>query len=254
MTVYESRDGRSRLYQGDGRRLTGIATAEVGVIVTSPPYWTKGHGLASADRYARRLAVDFGRQWQRVLAPGGDCWLVIGDRHDGREWVGLDGLLTRWMRRTGWTLQAKGCWAQVRSRERWDNRINYVLRFRKAGAHAVRPRSATLAWMLPLPRSHGESRWDATPKTVIRTLLAVSAKRGAVLDPFLGAGTVALVATAEGRPWIGVERDPVMAALAARRLRLRRLRTRARASGGRGRRRSTASGSRRTGRGSSRSR
>jgi DNA modification methylase len=232
MSVYVSRDGRGRLIQGDARRLDGISTGEVGVIVTSPPYWTRGRGLASADRYARRLAVQFGRQWRRVLAPGGDCWLVLGDRHDGREWAGLDGLVTRWMRRSGWTLQAKGCWAQVRSRERWDNRINYVLRFRKAGAHPVRPRAATLAWMLPLPRSHGESRWDATPKAVIRKLLAVSAKRGAVLDPFLGAGTVALVAQAQGRSWIGVEHDPYMAALAARRLRLRRLRTRARASAG----------------------
>jgi DNA modification methylase len=240
MTVYESRDGRSRLLRGDARRLDGIAAGEVGVIVTSPPYWVRGRGLASAERYARQLAVEFGRQWRRVLAPDGDCWLVIGDRHDGREWVGLDGLVTRWMRRTGWTLQAKGCWAQVRSRERWDNRINYVLRFRKAGAHPARPRSATLAWMLPLPRSHGESRWDATPKAVVRKVLAVSAKRGAVLDPFLGAGTVALVAERQGRPWIGVERDRHMAALAARRLRLRRVRIPDRASTGRGPRRRTS--------------
>ena len=250
MTVYESRDGRSRLLRRDARRLDGIAEGQVGVIVTSPPYWVRGRGLASAERYARRLAVDFGREWRRVLAPNGDCCLVLGDRHVGREWVCVDGVVTRWMRRTGWTLQAKGCWAQVRSRERWDNRINYVLRFRKAGARPVRPRSQTLAWMLPLPRSHGESRWDATPRAVIRTVLAVSAKRGAVLDPFLGAGTVALVAQRQGRPWIGVERDRHMAALAARRLRLRRIRTRGRASAGRGPGRTTASGSRRTGRGS----
>ena len=134
---------------------------------------------------------------RRVLRPHGDFWLVIGDRHDGREWAGIDGLVTRWMRRTGWSLQAKGCWAQVRSRERWDNRINYVLRFRKAGAHR-RARSTTLAWMLPLPRSHRESRWDATPKAVVRKVLAVSAKRGAVLDPFLGAGTVAGRRSARG--------------------------------------------------------
>ncbi len=151
MTVFASRDGRGRLLRGDARRLEGIAPGEVGVIVTSPPYWVRGRGLASADRYARRLAVEFAARWRRVLARDGDCWLVLGDRHDGREWAGLDGLVTRWMRRTGWTLQAKGCWAQIRSRERWDNRINYVLRFRKAGAHPARPRSTTLAWMLPLP-------------------------------------------------------------------------------------------------------
>jgi len=240
MSLFASRDGRGRLLRGDARRLDGIADGEVGVIVTSPPYWVRGRGLASADRYARRLAVEFAGPWRRVLARDGDCWLVLGDRHDGREWVGLDGLVTRWMRRTGWTLQAKGCWAQIRSRERWDNRINHVLRFRKAGAHPARPRATTLAWMLPLPRSHGESRWDATPRALIRRVLAVSAKRGAVLDPFLGAGTVALVAAGQGRRWIGVERDRHMATLAARRLRLRPVRTRGRASGGRGPRRRTS--------------
>ena len=254
MTVYESRDGRSRLLRSDARHLEGVGSGEVGVIVTSPPYLVRGRGLASADRYARRLAVEFGREWRRVLAPHGDCWLVLGDRHDGREWMGIDGLLTHWMRRTGWTLQAKGCWAQVGSRERWDNRINHVLRFRKTGAHPVRPRSTTLAWMLPLPRSHTDSRWDATPKAVIRKVLAVSARRGAVLDPFIGAGTVALVAARLGRAWIGVERDPHMAALVARRLRMRRVRTPARASSGRGPHRRTSSGSRRTATGSSRSR
>jgi DNA modification methylase len=42
-----------------------------------------------------------------------------------------------------------------------------------------------------------------------------------VLDPFAGAGTVGRIAVALGREWIGVERDPHMAAVAARRLRLR---------------------------------
>src|SRR4030095_15352174 len=105
---------------------------------------------------------------------------------------------TRWMRRAGWTLQAKGCWAQVGSRERWDNRINYVLRFRKSRAHPGRPPPTQWAGRLPLPWSHPESRWDATPPAVIRRLLAVSRKRGAVLDPFLGAGTVALRASPPG--------------------------------------------------------
>jgi DNA modification methylase len=55
-------------------------------------------------------------------------------------------------------------------------------------------------------------------------LLALSARRGAVLDPFAGAGTVGRIAAALGREWIGVERDPRMAALTARRLRLRPVR------------------------------
>jgi len=219
---YESRDGRLRLFRGDSRWLDPIATASVGVILTSPPYWVRGRGRSSAERYARDLAVGFGREWRRVLADDGDLWLVIGDRHDGTEWVGMDGLVTRWLRRAGWRLQSKGVWAQTRSRERWDNRVNYLLRFRKVGS-AVRQRGTTLCWTLPLPRSHPESLWDAIPEPVVRTLLEVSKKRGPVLDPFAGAGTVGGVAAALGREWIGVERDPRMAQVAVRRLRLRRL-------------------------------
>lgn len=220
MKRYASRDGRLRLFVGDSRRLTGIANGSVGVILTSPPYWVRGRGREHARRYARQLAAGFAREWRRVLADHGDLWLVIGDRHDGLEWVGIDGLVTAELRRRGFRLQAKGLWAQVRSRERWDNRVNYLLRFRKAG-RPVRPDGHTLCWTLPLPRSHPESLWDATPDPVLRGILEVSARRGAVLDPFAGAGTVGRVAAALGRDWIGVERDPQMAALAARRLRLR---------------------------------
>ena len=219
MIAYESSDGRARLYQSDSRDLSPIPTASVGVILTSPPYWVSDRGRAAAGRYARSLAVGFGREWHRVLAPGGDLWLVVGDRHDGREWVGFDGLVAGWFRRTGWRLQSKGIWVQSRSRERWDNRINYLLRFRKAGSR-VRPTASTLCWMLPLPRTHPESIWDATPEPVLRALLLASRKRGAVLDPFCGAGTVGRVALGLGREWIGVERDSRMAGLTARRLRM----------------------------------
>ena len=221
MTRYESRDGRLRLFRGDSRRLDPIASESVGVILTSPPYWVKGRGRSAAERYARDLVVGFEAEWKRVLAPDGDLWLLIGDRHDGTEWIGMDGLVIGELRRRGWRLQSRGFWAQTDSRERWDNRVNYLLRFRKAG-HPVRPRGTTLCWMLPLPRSHPESIWDAIPDPVVRGLLEGSKRRGAVLDPFAGAGTVGRVAATLGREWIGVERDPRMARLTARRLRLRR--------------------------------
>ena len=81
MKRYASRDGRVRLLVADSRRLTGIATGSVGVILTSPPYWVHGRGRERAERYARDLARGFAREWRRVLADRGDLWLVIGDRH-----------------------------------------------------------------------------------------------------------------------------------------------------------------------------
>src|SRR4029450_2954993 len=90
--------------------------------------------------------------------------------------------------------------------------------------------------MMPLPRSHADSIWDAIPEPVVRTVLEVSQKRGPALDPFAGAGTVGRAAASLGgggggggarplgREWGGVERDPRMALITARRLRLRRVR------------------------------
>ncbi len=216
-------DGRAQLFQADSRHLRQIPSASVGIILTSPPYWVGNRGRPAAEHYARQLAVGFGREWRRVLVPDGDLWLVLGDRHNGREWVGFDGLIAGWLRRTGWRLQSKGIWAETGSRERWDNRINYLLRFARAGRR-VRPTAATLCWMLPLPRTHPASIWDATPEPVLRALILQSRRRGPVLDPFCGAGTVGRVALGLGREWIGVERDPRMAELTARRLGMTRAR------------------------------
>ncbi len=62
MTRYESRDGRLRLFRGDSRRPHAITSGSVGVILTSPPYWVRGRGRPSAQRYAHALAVGFGRE------------------------------------------------------------------------------------------------------------------------------------------------------------------------------------------------
>ena len=87
----------------------------------------------------------------------------------------------------------------------------------------MRPRGATLCFMLPLPRSHRDSLWDAMPEPIVLAMLEASRKRGPVLDPFAGAGTTGRVARAHGREWIGVERDPRMALVTARRFRLARV-------------------------------
>ena len=43
---------------------------------------------------------------------------------------------------------------------------------------------------------------------------AAGAQPGVVLDPFLGAGTVGLVAERHGRDWVGIEINPAYAKLA----------------------------------------
>ena len=220
MVSYVSEDNKGLLLVRDSRALPMIPTRSVAVILTSPPYWVRGRGRASAAKYVQQLATQFGREWRRVLAPRGDLWLVIGDRHDGSEWVGIDELVADRFRRTGWSLQAKGLWAEDPSTSRWDERVNYLLRFKKVGARSLPP-ATTLCWRLPLPVLPKPSLWNGTPHPVIRKLLSLS-PAGTVLDPFFGSGAVGVVAAQTGRSWIGVERDISQARVAARRLHLRR--------------------------------
>ena len=220
MVSYVSADNKGLLLVHDSRALPMIPARSVAVILTSPPYWVRGRGRASAARYARQLAAEFGREWRRILAPDGDLWMVIGDRHDGKEWIGIDELVADRFRRTGWSLQAKGLWAEHPSSSRWDECVNYLLRFKKAGARSLPP-NTTLCWRLPLPMLPRQSLWNGTPHPVIRKLLSLS-PAGTVLDPFFGSGAMGIVAAQSGRRWIGVERDISQARIAARRLHLRR--------------------------------
>ncbi|MCA1606597.1 MAG: site-specific DNA-methyltransferase, partial [Acidobacteria bacterium] len=48
---------------------------------------------------------------------------------------------------------------------------------------------------------------------------AIGTVPGIVLDPFMGAGTVALAAEKHGRDWVGIELNRTYAALAERRIR-----------------------------------
>jgi len=175
----------------------------------------------SAIRHARQIAIEHGPEWWRVLTSHGELWIIMGDRHDGREWIGMDGIFAEHLRRGGWSLQTKAFWTEEPSTLRWDDRINYLLRFSKAGVRSLPPKS-TLCWHLPMPWSPSGSLWDAMPPGVVRKLLHLSPP-GIVLDPFFGSGAVGAVAAQMGRSWIGVERDRSQARVAARRLRLRRI-------------------------------
>jgi len=46
----------------------------------------------------------------------------------------------------------------------------------------------------------------------------ITPKGGTVLDPFLGSGTTALAAEAEGFEWVGIEREAEYVAIAEQRL------------------------------------
>lgn len=66
----------------------------------------------------------------------------------------------------------------------------------------------------PLPEAH----FAAFPKTLVRPCLLASTRPGdLVLDPFLGAGTVGVVASETGRRWMGIELNDAYVRIARRR-------------------------------------
>ncbi len=64
------------------------------------------------------------------------------------------------------------------------------------------------------PRQRSARRGPLAPACACRT----SSRRGVVLDPFFGAGTVGLVAEQHDRDWIGIELNPAFANLAEQRI------------------------------------
>lgn len=79
-------------------------------------------------------------------------------------------------------------------------------------------RNKRTVWSLPLGKYRGAHFAVFPEKLVEPCILAGSPANGLVLDPFLGAGTVALVASRLNRRFIGVELNPKYVALARERL------------------------------------
>ena len=89
------------LYLGDARRMSGLGSESVHLVLTSPPYWTLkeyrdtdgqlGH-VADYDEFLHELDKVW-KQCFRALAPGGRLICVVGDvclsrrKNDGRHTV-----------------------------------------------------------------------------------------------------------------------------------------------------------------------
>lgn len=79
-------------------------------------------------------------------------------------------------------------------------------------------RNRRTVWSVPLSKFR-EAHFAVFPETLVETcMLAGSPAGGLVLDPFLGSGTTAVVATRLGRQYLGIECVPEYCEMAARRL------------------------------------
>lgn len=108
-----------QIVQGEARSvLAAWPAAVVDCIVTSPPYWQqrdyRGNGEqvgreATAGDYVERLTGIFA-ECRRVLKDTGTLWLVIGDKYERGEQLGLPWRVAISLMNEGWVLRADCIW------------------------------------------------------------------------------------------------------------------------------------------------
>ncbi len=97
--------------------LQKLPDALVDCIVTSPPYYGqreyRGEGEigreATPQEYVARLAAVF-REARRVLKPTGTCWLVLGDKYQSGQLLGMPWRVALALMDDGWTLRRDIIW------------------------------------------------------------------------------------------------------------------------------------------------
>jgi len=252
--------------------LAGWPSKVVDCIVTSPPYWQQRDYRGKNDQvgreatpaqYIRRLTAIFG-ECRRVLKAIGTLWLVIGDKYDRGEQLGLPWRVALALIDEGWVLRADCIWhkpnampSSTKSRPTIDH--EYVFFFTKSKDYYYDPdairephvtfteksrmrggrrhfglrggtpetgknggsnnlhdgrwdqafhplgRNKRTVWSIPLSKFR-DAHFAVFPESLVETcVLAGSPPGGLVLDPFVGSGTVPLVARRLGRGYVGID-------------------------------------------------
>src|SRR5262245_1641183 len=107
-----------QLLVGDAQeRLAELPNETVDVVITSPPYFRQRDYIAEGQvgredtpqQYVKRLVGVF-RQALRVLKPHGSLWLVLGDKYDGGELLGMPWRVALALQEDGWHLRSDVIW------------------------------------------------------------------------------------------------------------------------------------------------
>ncbi|SRR5581483_1569168 len=253
MTMTTSDLPLNRIILGDCvEALNHLPTRSIDLIFADPPYnlqlnqelWRPNMTKVDAvddewDRFADFAAYDrFTRDWlqgcRRVLKETGTLW-VIGSYHniyrlgaillDLGYWILND---ITWIK-TNPMPQMRGVrfanahetllWAKKSPKARYT--FNY---------HAMKSlndgKQMRSDWLIPICSGAERIKVDGRkahstqkPEALLyRVILSSSRPGDVVLDPFFGSGTTGAVAKKLHRHWIGIERDPAYAEIAARRI------------------------------------
>jgi len=112
-------DYRNTILCGDAvRTLRRLPAGIVDCVVTSPPYFRQRDyagdprqvGLESSPAdYVERLVAIF-REARRTMKPTATLWLVIGDKYDGGELLGMPWRVALALKDDGWALRGDCIW------------------------------------------------------------------------------------------------------------------------------------------------
>lgn len=249
-TIWQSSDGRSRLYQGDCLEVMASMPADsIDCIWTDPPYNLSNDGITCvAGRMVKvnkgewdrsrgvELDHEFNKTWlsacRWVLKPNGTIW-VSGTLHVYPS-VGfaMQELGFRILNDIIWEKPAPppnlGCRCFTHSTELilWatkakKGRDKYTFNYEEMKAENAGKQMKNL-WRMGAPpqeeKRHGKHPTQKPVELIARCLRASTKPTDLVLDPFAGSATTGVAALALGRAFIGIESDEQHAELAARRL------------------------------------
>jgi site-specific DNA-methyltransferase (adenine-specific) len=221
---------RATLYGGDALAvLASLPDASVDAVITDPPY--SSGGMVRGDRVAPaehgkysgtakvRLFAEFTGDSRDQRAYGYWCSLWLGECLRIVKPGGVALVFTDWRQLPTTTdvLQSGGFvwrglvpWVKTAYRPqsgRFAAQCEYVV-WGSNGAmpvdHAASCLPGFFQAMPPRERDHLSQK----PIDVMRELVKIAPKGGAVLDPFMGAGTTGVAAVIEGRNFIGAELTP----------------------------------------------
>jgi site-specific DNA-methyltransferase (adenine-specific) len=249
--AWQSADGHSRLYHGDGFEfLPTLPNESVDCIWTDPPYLLSNDGVTcvagkmvkvNKGEWDRSRGVDldheFNRAWlaecHRLLKPGGSIW-VSGTLHVYLSvGMAMQQLGFRILNDIVWEKPAPppnlGCRCFTHSSEilLWATRatkgskarhtFNYGAMKAENGGKQMKS-----VWRFSTPTSE-EKRYGKHPTQkplalIARCLRATSSPGELVLDLFAGSGSTGVAALQLGRRFLGVERERDYATVAAKRL------------------------------------
>jgi len=212
----------------------------IDAVITDPPYCSGG--TSSADR-AKTTTQKYVQSGVKVVRPD-----FAGDNRDQRSWlvwcdiwmrealrVAKPGapicVFTDWrqlpsttdaIQVSGWIWRGIAVWDKTEGarpqRGRFRNQAEYIV-WGSSGQMAARDEIGVLPGVFRhYLRQADKHHITGKPTEVMRGLVQICPAGGVILDPFAGSGTTGAAALAEGRRFVGVEREQTYFDIATARL------------------------------------